>query len=884
MKKIEIEFLKVFIMVLAAVFVFAGCSTQKIEKKKNTRASDVAMKCCPDEGGGILPAPLNDNREDTKDYGAFVVFGGEYDVMYFTSSRAVENKKPTYRPAEVFYSTRPASKRGMCPNEGWSEPKRLSCPGTDLEEYTKGTTVIYENRIIFSAEREISSGTEGTSYNLDLWEAIIESDGNISNPQQIPNVNMDDYWETQPALSSDGATLFFVSNRPLPGTEGRTDKNIWYSRRIGGQWQTPMPINEINTKGDEVTPFVDKDGKFYYSSNWNREADAESATGFDIYISTEFYVESEIYLPKNPKNLNDYFAESEYNLKFNTEASEMFPYVTPDGLNFYFTSERNGGYGSLDIYGCKLPEPKVFLIVDVFEQVITPSGEIMTEKDANHSIKLLITDNFGKTIRPEPSSGDKVQLKPNTTYTVKAILGKEDCLTCVAGNPAEVVVEVGAPKNNTVIRKELSIECRFETDTIGITHSNFITGYWFPMTRDNYNNYVSRVGNGFFRNSQYVDTVFAVSGNAVEKIMDTEKNFKVIYDKLDNLIKQYKDCLEKYQNLGLRISLIGYTDSRRLRPGIYPDETFNIRNDQIANGIQMSDNQGGNIYLSKLRAKFAQVTIDKDMAKRNKDYVELRDKGIITFDFEGYGIHPKYKPGDDPESRRVDIFVDIGPKSYLANLERVQEGKLYFRTIPGMKGGAEIVEVDPDPLKADVLNIKQVESDCFRVEYYLYNSDRASFLEVLLNEFTDLDFVKLASGDNPTLFTVSSKCFSTRMEAIEKSIQARNITNEISVFLRKMWPQLENSCEVFAISFGVHNTRPRAEELARKIKSAGIEDVVIEEIATDNENIVYRVRTGKYTESREANIAAKEYSKLMRKADIYAFVKIFKEIVPLGSN
>jgi hypothetical protein len=87
------------------------------------------------------------------------------------------------------------------------------------------------------------------------------------------------YWETQPSISADGRTLYFVSSRP--GGKGGSD--IWISK-MGADDKWGEPVNagdEINSAGDETTPFIHFDGKtLYFSSNGR-----PNLGGFDIYVS-----------------------------------------------------------------------------------------------------------------------------------------------------------------------------------------------------------------------------------------------------------------------------------------------------------------------------------------------------------------------------------------------------------------------------------------------------------------------------------------------------------------------------------------------------------------------------------------------------------------------
>jgi outer membrane protein OmpA-like peptidoglycan-associated protein len=130
------------------------------------------------------------------------------------------------------------------------------------------------------------------------------------------------------ALSKDGRVIYFSSD--MPGGEGKTD--IWYcEKQTDGSWGKPVNCGKtINTKDEDSFPFMDDNGTLYYSS--------KGLTGMGGY---------DIYSAKGEKaNWSTH-----QNLKYpiNT-TSDDFYLVTRDGKSGYFSSNRNGGQGSDDIY------------------------------------------------------------------------------------------------------------------------------------------------------------------------------------------------------------------------------------------------------------------------------------------------------------------------------------------------------------------------------------------------------------------------------------------------------------------------------------------------------------------------------------------------------
>lgn len=73
-------------------------------------------------------------------------------------------------------------------------------------------------------------------------------------------------WEAQPAISADGRTLYFVSNKA--GGYGGYD--IYKSElQDNGTWSTPKNLGpQVNTPYDESSPYIHADGKtLYFASN-----------------------------------------------------------------------------------------------------------------------------------------------------------------------------------------------------------------------------------------------------------------------------------------------------------------------------------------------------------------------------------------------------------------------------------------------------------------------------------------------------------------------------------------------------------------------------------------------------------------------------------------
>jgi outer membrane protein OmpA-like peptidoglycan-associated protein len=136
------------------------------------------------------------------------------------------------------------------------------------------------------------------------------------------------YHESSASLSSDGKTLYFVSDRP-GGIGGR---DIWLSNiDSGGHWGTAINAGAlVNTRYDEEGVYIHHDGTLYFSSKGHN-----SLGGYDIFRTV---------IKNNnwdaPLNL----------LPLNTKADEVYFVMYPHGGNGYYSSSKSGGFGEKDIY------------------------------------------------------------------------------------------------------------------------------------------------------------------------------------------------------------------------------------------------------------------------------------------------------------------------------------------------------------------------------------------------------------------------------------------------------------------------------------------------------------------------------------------------------
>ncbi len=145
-------------------------------------------------------------------------------------------------------------------------------------------------------------------------------------------------WETQPSLSSDGRTLYYI--RGTQTGAGIRGMDILSTKlQENGTWSKPEPLGpNVNTPQQEESVQIHPDGRtLYFSSNGH-----PGMGGLDIYMSRK--QADGTWGPA--KNLG---------YPINTGADENSLLVDAAGRIAFFASDRSGGAGDLDLYGFELP-------------------------------------------------------------------------------------------------------------------------------------------------------------------------------------------------------------------------------------------------------------------------------------------------------------------------------------------------------------------------------------------------------------------------------------------------------------------------------------------------------------------------------------------------
>jgi hypothetical protein len=181
------------------------------------------------------------------------------------------------------------------------------------------------------------NGIEGGGCDLAFCFKEFDNEGSYtwSSPQYFGFTINTSAYEGQPCLSSDNQDLYFVSERE----GGFGGKDIYVSHfNKDGLWSKPINLGaNINTSGDETSPFIHPDNEtLYFASNGH-----PTIGSMDLFIS---------------RKINDTTWQKVSNLgsPINSANFDGSIVVNAKGTKAYLASEREGTRGKLDIYSCDL--------------------------------------------------------------------------------------------------------------------------------------------------------------------------------------------------------------------------------------------------------------------------------------------------------------------------------------------------------------------------------------------------------------------------------------------------------------------------------------------------------------------------------------------------
>lgn len=279
----------------------------------------------------------------------------------------------------------------------WLDPVRL--PGEVNGPYHEGPAVVAPDgkTLYFTRsnyyKHHLNKDERNTSH-LKLFRAVRDSSsGAWADIREFAH-NGEFFSTGHPALSADGRTLYFASDRP--GGKGGTD--LWRSRNDGTGWSAPENLGAtVNTPGNELFPVV-SGGTLYFSSDAH-----DNLGGLDVFEAHEATGRW-----SDPRNMN-YPVNTEHD-DFSLVLDKRVGIAGDTTMSGYLSSDRDGAD---QVYTFWAVAPMFMLegeVTDVqghfLPNVEVTLAELLTEEDTS-----VMTGSDGKFRFP---------LKPGSDYTVRA--------------------------------------------------------------------------------------------------------------------------------------------------------------------------------------------------------------------------------------------------------------------------------------------------------------------------------------------------------------------------------------------------------------------------------------------------------------------------------
>ncbi|MES2560868.1 MAG: OmpA family protein [Bacteroidota bacterium] len=247
---------------------------------------------------------------------------------------------------------------------------------TLLTKYHEGPLAFFSNQDSLILTRnnyndgKYKQSTDGVN-KLKLYSASYKNnDSTWKNIKPLP-FNNDNYSTGHPTIAAGDSVLYFISD--MPGGLGGTD--IYRSYYRSGNWSTPENVGApINTEGNEMFPFVDKENTLYFASDGH-----PGLGGLDLFKTSlsKTGIITNLGYPANS-------SFDDFGMIFNPRTNTGF-----------FSSNRRRGSGDDDIYRITIGASPFFVhVVDgITNKLISKSRIDLTQLNATSKPGFDSSDN-----------------------------------------------------------------------------------------------------------------------------------------------------------------------------------------------------------------------------------------------------------------------------------------------------------------------------------------------------------------------------------------------------------------------------------------------------------------------------------------------------------
>ena len=290
------------------------------------------------------------------DYGSFLF----NNKIYFTSARDTGNfsQRKHKWTGEYFTNIYDAD---IDPQSGISSKVNKIRSEVNTRFHESSPVFTKDGKTVYFTRNNFINGKKGKNDEkitlIKIYKASLEN-GKWTNITALPFTS-DSYSTGHPALSPDEKILYFASD--MPGTIGQSDL---YKVNINNDGSFGNPENlgaVINTEGKETFPYVTNENEIYFASDGH-----PGLGGLDVFVGQ---IESNGTI----NNIQNVGAD------INSPKDDFAYSIDPVSRRGYFSSNKDGGQGSDDIY--KFLETRKLKCTQEINGIITDaaSGVILPE-------------------------------------------------------------------------------------------------------------------------------------------------------------------------------------------------------------------------------------------------------------------------------------------------------------------------------------------------------------------------------------------------------------------------------------------------------------------------------------------------------------------------
>jgi hypothetical protein len=223
--------------------------------------------------------------------------------------------------------------------------------------YSDISPVIMKDGIIFCSNRRFSAVTDRTGFDgkriYNIYTVTQRDSARWTDLRELKSPKSNKFNSGPLSVTADGKTVYFTSEVESGSAARRKNfrnHNGIFSGEISGSEITSVkPFKYNNIQYDVAHPSISSDGKFLFFASNMPGGQGKSDIWYCELINGEWSA------PVNPGP------------KINSSGIENYPFIHPSG-KLYFTSDRPGGFGRLDVYSASkyngawddasiLPEP-----------------------------------------------------------------------------------------------------------------------------------------------------------------------------------------------------------------------------------------------------------------------------------------------------------------------------------------------------------------------------------------------------------------------------------------------------------------------------------------------------------------------------------------------